>query len=241
MEGHVPEVAGWLEALYGTRSLPSEGVLHVTSMAPSRQVIAIGPDAPKSEGDFFLLNLARARADAILTTGSIVRSEPTYQASLQGPHAEALQRYRAQVLGKGRALCAIMTRDGRLPRLHPLWQDATEKLLLTSPEHAEALERELGGHASVVGVADLDPRRAVQWLRERGAKLISIEAGPSANAPLYEPPALVDELSLSIYEGPAVQLGGALTPRLLDGMVLASELTREEQSGRWRYQRWLRA
>ncbi|MET0285149.1 MAG: dihydrofolate reductase family protein [Polyangiales bacterium] len=241
MESEAPEVAAWLRALYGVSELPREGVLHVTSIAPSRQVIAIGPDAPTSEGDFFLLNLARARADAILTTGSIVRLEATYQASLQGPHAQALQRYRVQVLGKGRVLCAIMTRDGRLPRLHPLWDDDTEKLVLTAPEHAEALERELDGHATVLGVSDLDPRRAVQLLRERGAKLISIEAGPSANAPLYESPSLVDELSLSIYEGPLVQLGGALTPRLLEGMTMQSEVTREEQSGRWRYQRWLRA
>ncbi|HEX5661179.1 MAG TPA: dihydrofolate reductase family protein [Polyangiales bacterium] len=241
MEGQVPEVASWLRSLYGTTSFATRGVLHVTSIAPSQHVIAIGPGAPKSEGDFFVLNLARARADAVLTTGSIVRLEGAYHLALQGPHAPALERYRSDVLGKPRPpLCAIMTRDGRLPRLHPLWNDGTEKVVLTTPEHAEALERELDVSATVLAVAELDARRAVEVLRARGAELISIEAGPGANAALYEPPALVDELSLSIYEGPPVQLGAALTARLLDGMTLASETVREEESGRWRYQRWLR-
>jgi riboflavin biosynthesis pyrimidine reductase len=242
VEDQVPEVAGWLRALYGTTELPTRGVLHVTSTAPSRQVIAIGPGAPKSEGDFFLLNLARARADAVLTTGSIVRIEADYQLALQGPQAPSLARYRAEVLGKaGLPSCAIMTRDGRLPRLHPLWDDGTEKLVLTLPEHVPALKRELDGHATVLAVPQLDARRAVELLQARGAALISIEAGPGANGALYEPPALVDELSLSVYEGPPVQLAAALTPRLLDGLTLVSEVARDEQSGRWRYQRWLRS
>jgi riboflavin biosynthesis pyrimidine reductase len=241
MEGQVPEVAAWLGALYGTTSLATHGVLHVTSMAPSRHVITIGPGAPPSEGDFFLLNLARARADAVLTTGSIVRLEAHYHLALQGPQRRPLEQYRQVVLGKSTPpLCAIMTRDGRLPRAHPLWDDGTEKLVLTAPEQRELLARELDGRATVLAVTDLDARRAVDILQQRGAQLISIEAGPGASAALYEPPSRVDELSLSIYEGPPAELGAVLTPRLLDGMSLVSEVAREEQSGRWRYQRWLR-
>lgn len=241
MEGQVPEVDALLRALYGAVELPTRGVLHVTSIAPSRRVLAIGPEAPKSEGDFFLLNLARARADAVLTTGSIVRHENDYHLALQGPHAEALGRYRRSVLGKpGSPLCAIMTRDGRLPSEHPLWDDGTEKLVLTTPEHHRAVAQELGARAHVVAVPELDARHALDVLTERGAGLISIEAGPGANAALYEPPARVDELSLSIYEGPPVKLGAALTPRLLEGLTRVSEVAREERSGRWRYQRWLR-
>ncbi len=243
MESEVSEVAGWLRALYGITDLPRSGVLHVVSVAAaSRQVIAIGPGAPASEGDFFVLNLARASADAVLTTGSIVRHEPEYRLALQGPQAAALARYRRDVLGKSKPpLCVLMTRDGRLPRLHPLWEDGTEKLVLTVPEHAEALGRVLDGRASVLPVPDLDARNAVKLLRQRGVPRISIEAGPSANAALYEPPALVEELWLSLYDGPPVPLGGALSPRLTDGMTLVSEVARDEQSGRWRYQRWLRA
>jgi riboflavin biosynthesis pyrimidine reductase len=216
-------------------------VIHVTSVNPELRVLAIGPQAPKSEGDFFALNLARARADAVLTSGSIVRLEPSYQLALAGPHGPALERYRREVLGKhGLPRCAIMTRDGRLPRLHPLWDDGSEKLVLTPPEHAEALERELAGRAEVLAVDRLDARRAVEVLKQRGAKLISIEAGPGANGPLYDTPAVVSELLLSIYWGPPVQLGGALSPKLRDGMACISDVTRSELSGLWRYQRWLR-
>lgn len=252
MEGQVPEVAAWLAELLGSRALSDHGVLHVTSAVRTGDgalhVLAIGPGAPPSEADSFLLNLARARADAILTTGAIVRAEPGLRMSLGGPHAAALARYRREVLGKSEPpWCAILTRDGRLPRLHPLWEDGTPKLVLTIPEHVEALTDELGHVEArpleVLAVPGLSARSACALLRQRGARLISVEAGPSANASLYEHPALVDELSLSLFEGERAQvpLGGALSPLLCAGMVCVAETVRSEPSGPWRYQRWLRA
>jgi riboflavin biosynthesis pyrimidine reductase len=246
VEGQVPEVAAWLSALYGLQTLPVGGVLHVTSAVRCDdgllRVLAIGPEAPSSEGDFFVLNLARARSDAIITTGAIMRAEPDLQLSLAGPHAAALAAYRREVLGKATPpVCVILTRDGRLPRLHPLWKDGTPKLILTGPEYAQALVTELPGDAEVVGLPGLNARSACALLQARGAALVSIEAGPSTNAALYEPPACVDELSLSLFEGSGGALGGALSPQLTAGMVCVSETTRDEQSGPWRYQRWLRA
>lgn len=241
MEGQVPEVAAWLGELYGTTELATRGVVHVTSVDPSLRVIAIGPAAPASEGDFFVLNLARARADAVLTSGSILRLEPGYRIALAGPQAAALAAYRRDVLRKpAPPLCAVMTRDGELPNDHPFWEDGSEKWVLTSPERATRLQRALGRRASVIGVDALDARRAVELLARHGAALTSIEAGPAANATLYKAPALVDELLLSIYLGPPVRLGAALTPELFTGMTLASEVSRVERSGPWRYQRWLR-
>ncbi|HEY6880881.1 MAG TPA: dihydrofolate reductase family protein [Polyangiales bacterium] len=241
MEGQVPEVAAWLGELYGTTELATRGVVHVTSVDPSLHVIAIGPGAPESEGDFFVLNLARARADAVLTSGSILRLEPHYRVALAGPHAAVLATYRREVLHKPKPpLCAVMTRDGELPLDHPFWDDDHDKWVLTSPARASALQRELGARATVIGVDALDARGAVELMAQGGATLISIEAGPSANAALYRAPALVTELLLSIYQGPPVHLGAALASELLQGMTLVSDVVRNERSGPWRYQRWLR-
>jgi len=81
-------------------------------------------------------------------------------------------------------------------------------------------------------------------LHTRGAGLISIEAGPSTAGSLYDEPALVDELLLSTYEGdrPGVELGGALPPDdvLFAGRTCVADSVRDEESGRWRFQRWLR-
>ena len=65
-----------------------DGVVHVTALwAPpegERRTLLIGEHSPKSDHDFFSLNLARARADAILVTGKILREEPTLRYDLQG-------------------------------------------------------------------------------------------------------------------------------------------------------------
>jgi hypothetical protein len=52
---------------------------------------------------------------------------------------------------------------------------------------------------------------------------------------------VVDELLLSLYEGPlrGVELGGELPSALLMGRECVGESEREEESGRWRFQRWV--
>ena len=71
MEAEASEVASRLRSLYGTTELLRAGVVHVTAVARSAQgplrVLKIDASSPKSESDFFVLNLCRARADAILT------------------------------------------------------------------------------------------------------------------------------------------------------------------------------
>ena len=68
-----------LEALYGVRELPrAAGVLHVAAVWAERPdrltVLEITAQTPKSDDDAFALSLARARADAVLTTGAILRA-----------------------------------------------------------------------------------------------------------------------------------------------------------------------
>ena len=56
----------------------------VTPQGTSR-VIAIGEEAPKSPTDLFILNLARSRADAVVTTGNLLRTEPRLTHLIEGP------------------------------------------------------------------------------------------------------------------------------------------------------------
>lgn len=258
MEDQVSEVVASLAALYGPEPLLTRGVVHVTSAVRMQggalRVIAIGPGAPRSASDFFVLNACRARADALLTTASILRSEPTVVHSLQGPSAPLLAAYRREVLHKERPpLCAILTRGGQLPREHPVWNDGTDKLVLTTPEAAEPLRALLGSlfarapegapaSPEVLALAELDARSALVLLAQRGHALVSVEAGPSTTGPLYREPSVVDELLLSLFEGPrgGVQLGGELPAGLLTGRACTGESVRDEESGRWRFQRWRR-
>lgn len=247
MEDQVSEVRAALAALYGADELPTQGVVHVTSAVrgagATLRVIAIGPRAPKSETDFFVLNACRARADALLTTASILRSEPTVVHTLQGPRAPQLAAYRRELLHKGHPpLCAILTRGGNLPLAHPVWSDGTDKLVLTTPASAEPLRALLGARAEVLALRDLDARSALALLAQRGNALVSVEAGPSTTEPLYRAPSVVDELLLSLFEGASegVSLGGELPADLLQGRECVGESVREEESGVWRFQRWLR-
>jgi riboflavin biosynthesis pyrimidine reductase len=240
------EVEHEIAALYGALPAPA-GVVHVVSAAREAgrlRVLRIGPDAPKSDTDFFVLQLARARADAVLTTARILREEPELSLTFLGPWASGLGAYRG-ALGKRRLTALIITLGGELPGEHPLWRDPLERLVLTAPANAAALEARLGDRAEVVASAEPSPRAALSLLAARGARAISVEAGPSTASTLYGQPPCIDELWLSIAELalPAERLGGALPEdaTLFAGLTLASERVRTEQSGPWRFQRWVRS
>ena len=78
MEDEVGEVDRRVAALYGEVDWRgARGVLQVAAVADRAWVaIAIGPAAPSSATDRFVLGFARARSDAIVTTGAILRAEP---------------------------------------------------------------------------------------------------------------------------------------------------------------------
>jgi riboflavin biosynthesis pyrimidine reductase len=235
-----------IAALYGGLPEP-KGVVHVVAAARDAgrlRVLKIGPDAPKSDTDFFVLSLARARADAVLTTARILREEPALSLDFAGPWASGLAAYRSE-LGKQRLTALVLTLGGDLPAAHPLWHDALERLVLTTSSGAAALRARLAERAEVIASDAPSPRAALELLSSRGARAISIEAGPSTAGSLYGPPPCIDELWLSIAELPLMpeQLGGALPEdaRLFAGLRLASERVRTEQSGPWRFQRWVRS
>ena len=242
MDDPVATVQRSAAALYGPAATrPVHGVLHVVSAVEvdgRLHVIKIGPTAPKSEHDWFVLNYWRAHADAIVTTAAIVRAEPALSHELQGAHAA----YRSQRLHKSEPLVAILTRAGDLPLEHPVWRDRARNYVLTTPERATALRASLTTRATVTGIADLDLLRAIDWLFAQGARCILIEAGPSTANQLYASGHGVDHLLLSRYLGgidPSA-IGGPLAApaRLFAGLsrVAATDIT--EPSGLWRFERW---
>jgi hypothetical protein len=56
--------------------------------------IAISSHSPKSTIDFFILNMARALADADIVTGGILRCEPRLTCNVLGHYAPALLKWR---------------------------------------------------------------------------------------------------------------------------------------------------
>lgn len=252
-DAQLQEVQRLVKQLYADTLRDLAGVLHCVSTVrvasdPARlHVIDINRYAPKSATDFFVLNLARAHADAIITTAQVVRAEPQLSHQLQGPLAQGLARYRQEVLGKHSAgMTAIMTRSAQLPPDHRVFEDPLENVVLTTPEQAAALRLQLAAAgAQVLPVEQLDIRKAIALLRQRGARTISIEAGPSTAGALYEPPSCVQHLLLSRCEAPfdPRALGRPLPAQdvMLAGLTCVSEHALTEQSGTWRFQHWARS
>lgn len=239
------------EALFGVGVAETTGVTQVSATVRAEDgllhVLAIGENPPKSATDFFALNLARARADAVLTSAANVRSEPMLSHRLAGPAAASLAALRV-ALGKSQPLtCVILTASGNLPLEHPIWSDGSSKVVLTLPTASEQLAAHLGVRAQVVALEELTPRSAIAWLKRR-AHTIDVEAGPSTTSALYSSSdadaPLVNELLLSRFEGPLepAALGRALPPDelLLRGLTCVHESRRQEVSGPWVFQRWVR-
>jgi riboflavin biosynthesis pyrimidine reductase len=249
VSGPAREAEREIEALFGAGELPQSGLVHVVYAARDPQgrlcPLRIGPALPRSETDFFVLGLCRARADALLTTAENVRSEPELSHRLAGRWAAALAAYRQQ-LGKTEApRCAILTRSGELPREHPVWSDGTPKVLLTGGERVEALSQRWGERAQVVGLASPSARSACAWLLASGAGLVSVEAGPATAGALYDDPPLVDELFLTLWQGAAPDPSWLAQPlpedgRLFHGLALAGSAQRSESGQRFRFGRWTR-
>jgi riboflavin biosynthesis pyrimidine reductase len=238
--------AARIHELYG--DLPERApVVHVSSAVRGDDgrlhVIRIGPEAPQSERDFFVLQLSRARADAVLTSAEILRREPELTFDFVGPYAEDFRADRAR-RRQGALTACILTRSGDVPLEHGVWEDSSKKLVFTPVAAADELATRLGTRAEVVGIDALDPAHAIIELRRRRLHAVSIEAGPRTSAALYEShPPVVDELWLSVLEAmPDPRwLGSALSPNLLHGLHCASSVHFDEAGGRFRFERWRRA
>lgn len=243
---------GHIVELYGSGLAGDVGTLHVLALwkAPEGppRIIRVDENAPASETDRFVLHLARARADAIVTSGSILRAEPrlSHEIGDGDEMRRELAAWRREVLGRAASpLSLVLTRGADLDLDHPFFESAAPRIIYTGQDAAGALEapaRERG--IRVVGSPGPGLREAIAWLRcKADARNISLEVGATASRPLYEEPLGVDEILLSLYEEPEwteVQPGEAffdldeLERRLPE---TGAPVVRRETSGTWSFRR----
>ena len=163
--------------------------------------ILINEHSPKSDLDFLALHIARARADAIIITGKILRDEPKLSFDLRADPRwkDALLQWRERRWGIfDPPWLLILTGRGEIDFSHPVFHGWARPLIFTSDR---AASRKLSGSpCPVVSDEAPDIRRAIQHLQlARGCECISIEAGPSTARALYDDPMVVKELLLSVY------------------------------------------
>lgn len=236
--------------LFGSEFLDPAGVLHVAAVwrdpDGSLAVMAIEPATPRSDTDAFVLELSRARADAIVTTGKILRDE----AQLRFQLSDEATSWRALTLGKTEPPAVLVLTSGRdpMPR-HGSFAEPGIRLLFTSGEGADLLRSQSFESATqIVSVGRPGLETAIDFLRRQlDAGIISIEAGPSTSATLYSPRLIADELLLSIFEAPELSpelRAGALPPlQELELMLPITSSVREltEASGSWSFRRLRRS
>lgn len=227
------------------------GVIHVTAVGHTGsgglEVVAIGPDSPPSATDFFLLNLCRARADAIVTTGRILRLEPGVHHGLQGAGDEPamLGAWRREVLGKTEPPRSVVLTAGRdLDLAHPMFHGARPALVVTGPAGAARLrDRSAAADVEIAELPSPDLRAVLALLDVAGCATVCVEAGPATSLDLYRAPLAVDEIVLSTWEErilPAsLHAGPFLREPELDTLFprRGPVAERVEESGRWSFRR----
>jgi riboflavin biosynthesis pyrimidine reductase len=241
--------------IYGTDLRGDRGVIHVMSVwaESARNLVAlrIGSETPRSETDTFVLNVARARADAIVTTGKVLRDEKDLTHEFRGDNdlKKAFASWRKQRLDKPEPPISLVLTSGReLDLDHPLFGCSTLPMVFTSQEGSELI-RESAARRGVDVVSRPEPslRDAITTLREKhGAENIVIESGLTTSRSLYETPVLLNELMLSIYSGSRLPKSAkgkhfSSVPQL--GLIFplaGSTFQSDEESGRWIFRRFTR-
>lgn len=194
----------------GVSSGPA-GVLHVAAVwersGGDYETLRVGEGAPRSLSDAVVLSGARARADAIVTTGRILRDEPELvHASIAPPDMTAeLAAWRHAIGLDAPPWVAVLTASGELPLDHPAFAAAERLVFFTGPAGAARLRSMPGRppHAEIVEARLPGAATLVEHLRSvRGARSILVEAGASTARTLYEGAGLIDELWLSVCLAP---------------------------------------
>ncbi|MCB9597321.1 MAG: hypothetical protein H6719_31640 [Sandaracinaceae bacterium] len=232
------EVDERARALYGAPLGAASGVLHVVAVArvgAALRVMRIGERSPKSATDWFCLQLTRARVDAIVVSGSVLRAEPELRYDLDGAGFHALRE------GRDPPWLCVLTQSGALPASHPVWSSWARPIVYTGRE----APLELPSRVEVVRVDDPTPRGALRhFLDDRGCASVSVEAGPRVAVPLYDRPCAIDELLLSTFEGeldPLAIGGPFLSEAAIEAALVPSGAATavEEPSGPWTFRRYL--
>jgi riboflavin biosynthesis pyrimidine reductase len=247
------EVEAEVERLFGPGDLAhATGVIHVVSTwlrdDGIHAVLRIGPASPRSETDGFVLGLARARADVIVTTGAILRAEPTLRIDLPAPAAAGLTAWRRDALGRREPPRVLVLTSGRgLDLDHPAFSSWATPVVLTSMATADALRAEARARGiAIVAQPRLGLPEAIAWALGDGARTVVVEAGPSTARALYRPASPLDEILLStVGIEPVVEARGEALLRRQDLTAHFSASKPDativlEPSGPWQFERWIR-
>ncbi|MCZ7686556.1 MAG: hypothetical protein M5U28_50530 [Sandaracinaceae bacterium] len=231
------DVSALSVALYGEALGAMRGVLHVVAVVEedgAHRVLKIGEHAPKSAWDRFVLGLARARAEAILVTGAVLRAEPDLVYELP---ARGLYAYREKIAGLPEPPILLVLTGGDVALEHPALCGWARPVLFTTRAAAARLA---GAGVEVASAEAPSARAAIAYLRsERGCRSVSVEAGPRAAGPLYDPPPVIDELMRSVYEGPLdPRARGAFLPE--PSHLVTRSRARPDAQHPWRFERWTR-
>lgn len=248
------DVAALGRELLGDDPARAGRVLHVASVWRGgdgvSRVLRIGPKTPRSRHDAFLLALARARAEAIVTTGRILREEPALTHGPLGPPGvrAALAEWRRERLVLAHAPWLLVLSSGAgLDPAHPAFRGALRPVLYVPAAAAAALRDRFADTAvRVVSTPVPSVRLALDHLGRLGARRITVEAGPTTARELYEAPARVDELWLATYAGAALDADVIGERFVADGRLAAAlpevsePVLRREASGAWSFSRRFR-
>ncbi len=208
-------------------------MLHATAVCPNEagglSVIRVeSEDAPRSADDRFVLGLARARVDAIITSSANLRAEPRLLHRLHGD-SDCADALRAWSHHEDDARVFILTRSGDVPAEHGVLSERPSPTLLTGACGATRA-RQLGiAAASIEERADPSIRDAVAYVLATSATAVLIETGPSNARRLYEQPIVIDELMLSVCHDAVSE--NAIGPELFDAEATAklkTELLKSE-------------
>jgi riboflavin biosynthesis pyrimidine reductase len=199
-----------------------DGVVAIPELPRSNALIA-----GESEADRFVMGLLRASADVVLVGSGTMLASPngTWLPDRVYPPAAAefaeLRRRRGRPASP---TIAFVTAGNSFDPGHPALEN--QAIVLTTERAAPKLRARVPAASEVVAVNDADQvdlRRALVLLRERGHSLILSEGGPTLFGSLLVA-GLVDELFLTISP---LLAGRALRPRLplVEGIELLPDTT----------------
>ncbi len=211
------------------------------------RVLKITKETPRSRVDFLVLNACRAWADVIVTSGRNLRLEGglSYDLAQLGADRELVDSWCSD---RPPADVAYLTSGRDIPLRHPAIDTLRKSLFVTSREGGRRLldqsrEQDVGREVDLLTLDEVGPREAVVALQQRNYRRVSIELGPSTAGELHRAPSCVGQLLLSTFleQSPPELVGGSLLERseLEQRFRLTNGVELPQESGRWRFERWI--
>lgn len=245
------DVSSALVRCFGRDPAQDLGMIHSAAIwegPHGPRSLRIGEHAPASAVDYFLLHAARARANAMVTTGRILREEPSlrYDLGASSPFGEALQAYRRESVGIAeRARVIVLSTGIDVPFAHPAFHGWAEPVLFVPDEAPRSVDDLARFHGITLRrFPHLSLDIALDALRRDGARTTLVEAGTSTTRALYDDRRGFDELILTRFLDAGIDaraIGGAFPDRATLEQIHgapASETAYTEPSGAWSVSRY---